>query len=175
MTASLVSLATDIGAPLVVKALSNKLGDTTGKIAGEVLRVIADHAGVETRALDTAAQEHPDVISEAISQAETVMPELIRVYELEAENGRLLIEAERQDPVWTRAWRPLGMYLLGFLWLWSVVVLHAVNAIFKTALPPMDYSVLLQLSGLYMALYMGGHTVKDFTTKWAGKGAPGDE
>ncbi|QEW21213.1 hypothetical protein LA6_003421 [Marinibacterium anthonyi] len=173
MSAALISLAAELGAPLVVKVLSNKLGDTTGKIAGEVLRVIADSAGVGIEDLDHEAQQHPEVVRAAIMEAEPVVPELIRVYEQEARNQQLLIETEGKDPAWMRAWRPLGMYLIGFLWLWSVVGLHALNAIFKIALPPMDYSVLLQLSGLYMALYMGGHTVKDFATKWAGKGSPG--
>ena len=69
-----------------------------------------------------------------------------------------------------RAWRPLGMYLIGFLWLWNVVLLHVANAIWKIALPPVEFAVLLQISAIYMGLYMGGHTVKATVQNFMKKG-----
>jgi hypothetical protein len=54
------------------------------------------------------------------------------------------------------------MWLLAFLWMWNIVILHVANAIWKIALPPTDFTVLLGLTSVYMALYMGGHTLKDF-------------
>lgn len=51
------------------------------------------------------------------------------------------------------------MYLLGFLWLWNLVILHVANAAWKIALPPLDTANLLALTGLFLSLYMGGHTV----------------
>jgi hypothetical protein len=62
------------------------------------------------------------------------------------------------------------MYMIGLLWLWNVIVLHSLNAIFKISLPQIDLVILLQLSGLYMGLYMGGHTLKDFfKQKWGAR------
>jgi hypothetical protein len=60
------------------------------------------------------------------------------------------------------------MYLIGLLWIWNVIVLHVLNASLKIALPPMPFEQLMQLSGLYFGLYMGGHTIKDMVGKWAG-------
>ena len=79
------------------------------------------------------------------------------------------LAAEQDEPLWARMWRPGGMYLIGFLWLWNAVILHVANAIFKIALPPMPWDILMGLSSLYFALYMGGHTVKDLVGKWVAK------
>jgi hypothetical protein len=46
-----------------------------------------------------------------------------------------------------------------------VMLLHVANAIWKIALPPMPWDQLIYFSGLYMGLYMGGHTVKDVVAK----------
>lgn len=51
------------------------------------------------------------------------------------------------------------------LWTWNVVGLHLLNALLKWRLPPMDMTVLLSLTGLFMALYMGGHTLKDVAAR----------
>jgi hypothetical protein len=58
------------------------------------------------------------------------------------------------------------MYLLGFFWTWNIVLLHVANAIWKVALPPVPFDQLLALTGIFMALYMGGHTLKDVASKW---------
>ena len=74
----------------------------------------------------------------------------------------------RPLPGWKAAWRPLGMYFVMVLWAWQVVILHVCNAIWKIALPPMPYDQLVTFTGLYMGLYMGGHTLKDMASKWVG-------
>jgi len=52
-----------------------------------------------------------------------------------------------------------------------VVILHVANAIWRIALPPIDLGVLLSLTGIYTAFYMGGHTVKDWVRVTRGGGA----
>ena len=42
------------------------------------------------------------------------------------------------------------------------MIVHVANAIWRIALPPTDFTVLVGMSSVYMALYMGGHTLKDF-------------
>ena len=71
-----------------------------------------------------------------------------------------------------RAWRPGGMYLIGFLWLWNTVIINISNAALGTEFWPMEFERLIQLSGLYFGLYMGGHTVKDVISKWSAKAGP---
>lgn len=163
---ALLSLVAQVGAPFIQKALSEKLG---GPLATEVLRGIADRAGVSPAALDDAARDQPDLIRQAIAETEARAPEIIALQEAELDAKLAIFESERTEPVWVRAWRPLGMYGLGLLWFWNVIFLHVANAYWKIALPPMPFEHLMGISALYMSLYMGGHTIKDVAGKWVGK------
>jgi hypothetical protein len=163
---ALLSLVAQVGAPFIQKALSEKLG---GPLATEVLRGIADRAGVSPAALDETARDQPDLIRQAIAETEARAPEIIALQEAELDAKLAIFESERTEPVWVRAWRPLGMYGLGVLWFWNVIFLHVANAYWKIALPPMPFEHLMGISALYMTLYMGGHTIKDVAGKWVGK------
>ena len=163
---ALLSLVAQVGAPFIQKALSEKLG---GPLATEVLRGIADRAGVSPAALDDAARDQPELIRQAIAETEARAPEIIALQEAELDAKLAIFESERTEPVWVRAWRPLGMYGLGLLWFWNVIFLHVANAYWKIALPPMPFEHLMGISALYMTLYMGGHTIKDVAGKWVGK------
>jgi hypothetical protein len=105
----------------------------------------------------------------AMVAVEGDVAELAPLYAAEIAARQETFAAEREEPLWVRAWRPLGMYGLGFFWLWNLVLLHVANAVWKIALPPTDLSVLMQISALYMSLYMGGHTAKDLMAKWTGR------
>ena len=72
-----------------------------------------------------------------------------------------------QGPTWTWAWRPGWMWFFAFLWFWALVASPMINAVWMLGLPSIDLAILLSLNGLYMALYMGGHTVK----AWIGRKA----
>ncbi|MCA3455416.1 MAG: hypothetical protein IOC92_06345 [Rhodobacter sp.] len=163
---ALLALAAEVGAPFIQKALSEKVG---GPLATEVLRTIADRAGVSPAALDETARGQPDLVRQAIAETEALAPEIIALQEAELDAKLAVFESERTEPVWVRAWRPLGMYGLGVLWFWNAIILHVANAIWKIALPPMPFEHLMAISALYMTLYMGGHTIKDVAGKWIGK------
>ncbi|MCA3488684.1 MAG: hypothetical protein IOD05_19855 [Rhodobacter sp.] len=163
---ALLALVAQVGAPFIQKALSEKVG---GPLATEVLRTIADRAGVSPAALDETARGQPDLVRQAIAETEALAPEIIALQEAELDAKLAVFAAERKEPVWVRAWRPLGMYGLGVLWFWNVIILHVANAIWKIALPPMPFEHLMAISALYMTLYMGGHTIKDVAGKWIGK------
>lgn len=169
-TGLLLALATEVGAPMVEKILGEKIGRDNAALVREVVSRIALRSGVRPDELEGFVEQDPDVVREAIVDVETQSPEIFALYAAGIELQLAQLEAEREDPVWMRAWRPAGMYLFGFLWLWNVVILHVLNAIFKIALPPVEWSILLQISAAYMGLYMGGHTVKDAVAKWAAKG-----
>ncbi|AGH57992.1 hypothetical protein RHVG_00027 [Rhodovulum phage RS1] len=164
----LASLAGSAGIQIIEQILSRKLGDAGGQLAGQVLAEIAKRAGVPVDQLEQAAQDNPGQVIDAMRETEKASPELIALYASGLQLQMAQIEAEKGEPLWMRAWRPGLMYLIGLLWLWNVIILHVLNAIFKTALPPMPFDQLIQLSGLYMGLYMGGHTVKDAVAKWMG-------
>lgn len=165
---ALATLAGSAGLKIVEKIIANRFGDGAGQLAGDVLGAIADQVGVPVDQLDQAAEDQPAVVTRALQTVEERSPELIALYAAGLELQKTQLAAEAAEPRWMRAWRPAGMYLLGLFWLWSVIIVHVVNAAAGTALPPVPLDQLVQISGLYMGLYMGGHTIKDAMTKWAG-------
>ncbi|WP_158971970.1 hypothetical protein [Chachezhania sediminis] len=173
VSSALVTLAAQAGAPLVERVLANRIGQGNAALVGQVLQSVAQNAGTTPDQLEMLAETRPEELGKAMVRAEAEAPELIELHETALKGQFALLQAEKTDPVWMRAWRPLSMYLVGFLWLWSIVVLHVLNAIFKIALPQPDLVTLFQLTAVWLGLYMGGHTVKDFVSvKWGGKGAP---
>lgn len=172
MNAALIALATRIGAPLVESVLANAIGENKVRLGKQVLSTIASYAGVDVGRIDQLAtsdsQEEREVIEQAVLMAESDMPQMIQLYTAELEGKMTLLEAEQKGPFWTWAWRPAGMWGLGFFWFYNIALLHWANAYFLISLPPVEFSILIQISALYMSLYMGGHTVKDVMSKWAG-------
>lgn len=168
MNPILISLAAEVGAPLVEKILSEKFGKSTGGMVGNVLDAIAGHAGTTADQLPDLARSNPPVVRDAIMDAEAMAPELVALYSRGLEYQLSIQDQEARGPLWTWAWRPAGMWGIGILWFWSVIVLHVINAIYKTAIPPMPLESLLGLTALYSGLYMGGHTVKNVASKYLG-------
>lgn len=164
---ALAALAASSGIQIIEQILSRKLGNVGGQLAGQVLAEIAKRAGVPVEQLEQVAQDNPGQVIDAMRGA-AASPEVVALYATGLQLQMAQLEAEKGEPVWMRAWRPGGMYMIGLLWLWNVIILHVLNAIFKIALPQMPFDQLVQLSGLYMGLYMGGHTVKDAVAKWMG-------
>jgi len=166
---ALAAIALNAGMPIIEKLLTRKLGDEGGQLATEVLSRIAAQAGVSADALDAVAENDPGRVIDAMRVVNDMTPEVMAIYAAGLQGQFALLQAETAKGGWTAAWRPAGMYLIGFLWLWNVVVLHVANAIWKVALPPTPFDVLLGVSGIYMSLYMGGHTLKDVASKWVAK------
>jgi hypothetical protein len=167
---ALAAIALNAGFPIIEKILTRKLGAANGQLANAVVEAIATRVGVPAGQLEDVQRDAPGRLVEAMRDVErNVVPEQINLMIAENEARLAMFTAEQEGPAWVSAWRPAGMYVLGFLWLWNSVFLHVANAIWKTALPPMPFEQLIQLSGLYMGLYMGGHTVKDVIGKWVGK------
>ena len=164
---------------IIAKRFGTEMGDLAKEamvVLGQAFGVDPEPAAIEKRITEVQASD-PKAAQGAVAYAESlVAPKLLDYAEvLKQENisqqqAIELQKAEMAEPWWAWAWRPGGMWLVGFLWLWSVVILHVLNAIFRIALPQPDLTILVTLSGLYMGLYMGGHTLKDFfQKKWGGK------
>ena len=156
---ALAAIALQAGLPIIEKLLLKKLGDQNGQLATTVIRAIAERAGTTPEELDGLATTNPGRVIDAMREVERMSPEMVGLYAADAQLQLATLQAEQDDPAWMRAWRPGWMYLLGFLWLWNLVLLHIGNAIWKIALPPLPTTDLLALTGLFLSLYMGGHTV----------------
>lgn len=167
MAPALIALAARVGAPIIRDILARKIGRGNAELAADVVGMIAKRAGVAPEMVEQLALDEPERIGQAIAAAEPEAADLAPLYAAELDARQETYRMEQADPAWMRAWRPLGMYVVLFLWLWNLVILHVANAIWKIALPPADLSVLVQLSALYMSLYMGGHTAKDLMAKWS--------
>jgi len=162
----LLSLAAQAAAPLIRRILSDQIGASNAALVEQVLGEIARHLGVAPAELERVAREEPDRVITAIEATEEKMtPELIALYARGLEGQFGLLRQDARQPIWFSAWRPLWMYFLMALWVWNVVGLHLLNALLKWRLPQMDMTALLSLTGLFMALYMGGHTLKDVSGK----------
>lgn len=161
MSAFLLDAARHIGAPLLTRVLERKIGGANTRLASEVIDAVARRAGVGTDQLEQVADDNPSRLVDAMRETEAMMPEMIALYAQGLEGQFALLQAEGKGPWWGWAWRPFMMWLLAFLWFWNIVALHVANAIWKIALPPTDAATLLGLTSVYMALYMGGHTLKD--------------
>jgi hypothetical protein len=156
---ALIAMATQVGLPMVEAILARRLGPDNGRLAADVLGAVAKRAGVEPDGLEALVETTPGRVAEAMRDVEQMAPHIVAAYEADLRLSIATIEAEKGEPVWVRAWRPGWMYLLGFLWLWNLVLLHVSNAIWKIVLPPLPTTDLLALTGMFLALYMGGHTV----------------
>lgn len=156
---AIAALALSAGLPIVEAILTRKLGDTGGRLASDVLRTVAGRLSVDPEGIEALASENPGRVIDALREVERASPEILAAYDRDLQLQLANLEAEQDEPAWMRAWRPGWMYLLGFLWLWNLVVLHVCNAIWKIALPPLPTTDLLALTGMFLALYMGGHTV----------------
>ena len=165
----LATVASSVGAPLVERILAGRIGAENAGLVSGVVSTIANYAGAMPDELPELHRDKPDVLAAAVTAAETDAPELIALYASELESKTTLLLAEMKEPRWTWAWRPLGMYGIGALWFWNVIVLHVLNAVFKIALPQMPLGELFNLTALFLGLYMGGHTVKDAVGKVASR------
>jgi hypothetical protein len=156
---ALIALAAQAGLPILEKVLNKKLGDQNGALAASVIKAIADRAGTPLDDLPSMAETTPGRVIEAMRQVEASAPDMLAAYDRDLQLQLAALAAEQDDPAWMRAWRPGWMYLLGFLWLWNLVLLHIANALWKISLPALPQTDLLALTGLFLSLYMGGHTV----------------
>ena len=166
--APLIALAIQAGLPSIASILQRKLGDAGGALATDVLTTIASRAGAKVEDLEKMADENPGKVLDAMRKVEPMTPELIALYTKGLEQQFTLLQAEIAEGGWKAAWRPAGMWFVLVLWFYQIIGLHVANAIWKIALPASPWEQLVTFTGMYMGLYMGGHTIKDVVTKLAG-------
>lgn len=164
----ILDAARRVGAPLIESIMRKALGEAAGGIAGKlaesVIETIAGHAGVDT---DTIAGMPSKELEKAVVAAEELTPELILAQvEQQREANRLQLAEMEKESTWSWAWRPATMWLIAAFWLWLAVAVPLINLMLallgsseRLALG-LDIGTLLTLTGIYMGLYMGGHTVK---------------
>ncbi|WP_375588094.1 hypothetical protein ABWH89_11105 [Hoeflea alexandrii] len=158
----ILGVATDLGLPLIKSILEPKIGKTGGALVETVIKTVAEKAGVEPSELPTI--EHAE-LEDAVNQTEVAMPELIALYAAGLEGQFALLQAETREGFWQSFWRYGWMYLLAIFWIWRIIIAPIVNQRLGSGggvvIEMVDLATLMTLTSWFMALYMGGHTVKD--------------
>tara|TARA_R110002020_G_scaffold34066_35_gene103975 strand:- start:9742 stop:10284 length:543 start_codon:yes stop_codon:yes gene_type:complete len=158
----LVGVAAEVGAPIIKRILENRFGKVSGELAETVIKTVAEKAGVEPIELEKLK---PTEVKDAVLAAEAEMPELIALYAAGLEGQFALLQSETREGFWQSFWRYGWMYLLAIFWIWRIIVAPIVNQRLGTGggvmIEMVDLATLMTLTSWFMALYMGGHTVKD--------------
>lgn len=160
----LLNAAGSLAVPVIKKILGDKIGGAGGELAGKVIDIIAEKAGVPPEQLPQAPN-----LPGAIEAAE---PEAVELLTAHVESQRLMnetlkAELDKGGPLWTWAWRPFGM------WLFLAIIAHLtflvplLNIVLTSPLIlVLDVPTVVTLFLTYTGLYMGGHTAKAAVESW---------
>lgn len=158
LTSMLAGVAAKVGATTVKAILQKHLGNNlAGTLAGKVVDEIAVKAGVPVEELEMLPEKE---LGAAIKETETVSPELIELWRQGVDGQFQLLQQDGNHGFFNVFWRAGWMYLLAGFWLWRIVIVPIIDAR-GFNIEAVDYAHLLTLTGWFMALYMGGHTLKE--------------
>lgn len=184
---ALENILLELGAPILAKVIGQKFGKEAEAYAQIGIDALAEVFGTEpTReAVEAAIKPNQTTTVTKVRAAEANMPDLLLA---EAEKMRagneqqrlsneLLKEAMGKGPLWTWAWLYVWQYVLMFLWMWTLIGVHLANAGMRllegastVAMPAPAVPDMLALTGLYLGLHMGGHTVLELMRGRWGRG-----
>lgn len=154
----LAGVAVKVGAPIIKEILADRFG-RGGDIAGDVIDTIAGKVGKPVDELATVPSSQLEV---AVAQAEAEHgAEWLQLWTAGLTYQQAVLEADQGEPLVARAWRWGWMYLLGVFWFWLFIVVPIVNAATGATIAVPEASILMTLTTWFLALYMGGHTVKE--------------
>lgn len=157
--------------PILIKAGAGKLAQAVGSdtLAGEVITRIGTALGTgpDPVAIERKFEADPEGTSLAIREVEANMPPEYWLLLSQESAGRIaLLTKEQEEPWWAWAWRPGAMWLIGLFWFWMVLLVPILSMFGIRVISVVDAVTLMTLTGMYMGLYMGGHTVKESIKQW---------
>lgn len=159
----ILGVATDLGLPVLKKLLEPKIGAAGGELVETIIKTVAAKAGVRPAELPELPQAK---LEEAVKATEADAPELIALYAAGLEGQFALLQAETREGFWPSFWRYGWMYLLAIFWIWRIIIGPIANqrmaSVGGVEIGMVDVATLMTLTSWFMALYMGGHTIKDF-------------
>lgn len=155
--AVILGAAAKVGAPVVKAVVEKHAGPLAGTLAGTVVDQIAERVGVEPEKLPEA---DPKQVETAVRDVEVAAPEVIALWQSGLEGQFALLQADNAEGWWASAWRWGWMYFLGLLWGCAFLLFPVLKA-FGIVIDPIDSATLMTLTGWFISLYMGGHTIKE--------------
>jgi hypothetical protein len=151
-------IANRIGAELIGKVMGDKFGQLGGQLIESVIAEIAGKIGVAPSEVPNAKVPQ---IEAAVRDVEKDMPELLALWTRGLEGQFNLLEAEQRQGGWQNNWRPGWMYLLAVIWTVRLLVVPFLDSTGETKMAEqMPTEIMLTLTGWFLGLYMGGHTIK---------------
>lgn len=157
-----------LGAPqlgtMIGTALGGPAGTLVGGLAGKAIEALAGKLGTEAsaEAVRTAIEEKPDA-ADIVARVEATAPEMIRLWEIEAQRGADAQAAEIEKgfgawQVWRGAWQ--GLIIGG----WALILLAGIFG-GGWIVPMLPMSEIVAAWGsvtlTWLAVFNGGHTLKE--------------
>lgn len=158
----LLSLLLDAGAPLLVDIVRTEAPEPVAR----VVEALAGHLGTDATpdAIATRMEMQPVETTAAIREVEERSAEYWRALATAAAGQAALLAREDARESWfSWAWRPAMSWLQMALWVWNGVGVPIVNAS-GGGVAPIPWEHLIAFSGLWLAIYGGGHTIKSVMT-----------
>jgi hypothetical protein len=180
-----------LGGNALAAVIGKKYGAEMGDLAKSALEALGQAFGVEAepdkiqRRIEEVQAESPQKAAGAVAYAEKDFAPMLlaqaEVLKAANEQQRMtneLLEAQVKQGGLAGAWLWIWQYFLMGVWAWALLVVHILNATIRVfggaaaaALPAPDLTILMTLTGAYLALHMGGHTVLELMRGGAfGKG-----
>lgn len=173
----LETILLDLGGKALSKAIGQKFGPELGDLAGHALEALGEAFGVEpkpepiARRIEEVRAESPQKAEAGVLLAEArladelaAQAEIMRQANAQQQMTNQLLLEQAKAPGWRSDWLYAWQWFLLFIWGWSLVLAPLLNAVAggagaTLALPTPDLGILVTLTGLYLGLHMGGHTV----------------
>lgn len=173
----LVDLLVKLGGSALASVIGKNFGSEMGDLSKQAIEGLAQMFGAEpnedavTAKVQQMHETDPEEAKARVAYAEAdIAPKLLAYAEiLRAANEQQkmtndLQQAEREEGGPAAWWVWLWQYLLMAIWGWVIFLVPIGNAVLRIlgqpdALTTVDAGVLMTLTGAYLALHMGGHTV----------------
>lgn len=148
-----------VGAPILADVVKKNVGPGAGK----VVEKLGEALGVEptAEAVTEAIERFPEASALPVREVEAADPEYWQFMARADDNRAALLEREdAREGFFSWGWRPAMCWLLIGLWAWNGMLLPVANAALGAAIPSMPWEQLVAFSGLWLAIYGGGNTIK---------------
>lgn len=132
-------------------------GEKTGAAVGKVTDAAKVVFGTDDpKAIEQAVALDPKAAEAFVEKARQELAYLIRANQ--AQSALALAEAAKS--FWHSGWRPALSWQLLVMWNWNVWAAWLIQTLSGVPVPIVPYEHLLAFSGLWLAIYGGGHTLK---------------
>lgn len=186
----LEGLLLNAGGKILSRMAAKQFGPEVGALAGEALGMLAEALGVEPdigKVEEAAAKLPAPQLNQVVADVESRTAEMILAQAKlqDAANESQRLTNERLDAPVTpgNLWLVWWQYLLMAFWTFVVLIAPIGNAMIRLSvchgackvgyeapqIEVIEVGVLLTLTGLYLSLHMGGHTLLEMVReKWGG-------